>query len=190
MNSYSSFFFCLFKAVQNSTFLCLEPSNSFLSQCEIFWSERAFQYSHLVLYLSSTRSSCSSYVDFRAISWTFQALFCFWVWTLVPLPLTSLPPPPPPYKSLKFLLGLTKLGSRKGESKNNNIKLIIINSRLSQKTTLLVFWKMRSFVYLFIYTILVTSRLKKRIRICVCYFRKLCAKQKAGGMKEEILGDK
>lgn len=42
-------------------------------------------------------------------------------------------------KSLKFLLGLTKLGGRIGESKNNNIKLTIINSKLSQKTTLLVF---------------------------------------------------
>lgn len=92
-------------------------------------------------------------------------------------------------KSLKFLLGLTKLGGRIGESKNNNIKLTIINSKLSQKTTLLVFWKMRSFIYLFIYTILVISRVKKRIRICVCYFRKLFAKQKVGGMKEEILDD-
>ena len=148
---------------------------------------KAFQYSHLVLYLSSKRPSCSSYVDFHAISWTFQTLLCFWVWTLVPLPLTSLPttcPPTKKKKSLKFLVGLTKLGSRKGESKNNNMKLTIINSRLSQKTTLLVFWKMRSFIYLFIYTILVTSRLKKGLEFVFVILGNCVPNKKLGERKK------
>ena len=138
----------------------------------------------------SVFSSCALSLFHKIILFQLCWLLCYFLnisGTFLFLSLnTSSPSPnlPAPQKSLTFLLGLTKLGSRKGESKDNSIKLTIINSRLSQEAILLVFWKMRSFVYLFIYTMLVTSRLKKRLEFVFVILGNCIPNKKLGEWKK------
>ena len=143
----------------------------------------------------SVFSSCALSLFHKTILFQLCWLLCYFLNisdTFLLLSLNTCSPSPTlpanhllhPKKSLRFLVGLTKLGSRKGESKNNNMKLTIINYRLSQKTTLLVFWKMRSFVYLFIYTILVTSRLKKGLEFVFVILGNCVPNKKLGERKK------